>query len=130
MVKLLQKNLYIADTFMANICYGEYFFWTPREHFGQDFPLNSGNTMINLEKKNTWMFLFDTFLYFNMRLIINMKLFFTHFITLASPLKIFYSYFKYQFYTTIDFTWMWPLHECDDLQTEEIWKPLCSSLAD
>ena len=59
-----------------------------------------------------------------------MKLFFTHVITLASPLKIFYDYFKYQFYTTIEFTWMWPPHECDDLQTEEILKSFCSSLAD
>ena len=38
---------------MANVCYGGYFFGAPREHFGQDFPLNSGNTMINLEKKKT-----------------------------------------------------------------------------
>ena len=97
---------------------------------GKIFLLIVGTLWLIWKKKNTWMFLFDTFLYFNMRLIINMKLFFTHFITLASPLKIFYGYFKYQLYTTIDFTWMWPLHECDDLQTEEIWKPLCSSLAD
>ena len=33
-------------------------------------------------------------------------------------------------YTTIDSLWMWPLHECGYLQTEDIWKPLYSSLTE
>ena len=43
-------------------------------------------------------------------------------------MKNIYGYFKLQSCTTIDSTWMWPLHECDDLQTDEIWKQLDYSL--
>ena len=43
------------------------------------------------------------------------KLFFTHVISPVSPKKIVYRYFES------------PLHERDDLSTEEIWKPFYSS---
>ena len=49
------------------------------------------------------MFLFDKFLYFNMKLNFS-KLFFTNVITLASPQKIFYGYFKSQSFTTVNST--------------------------
>ena len=47
------------------------------------------------------MFLFYIFFYFNIQLIFRM-LFFTHIVTLASPLKILYGYIKSQSYTMID----------------------------
>ena len=54
------------------------------------------------KKESTCMFLFDTFLYFNMKLIFPM-LFFIYVITLASPWKILHGCFEFQSYTTTDF---------------------------
>ena len=48
--------------------YNGHFFRVPREHFGQNIPLDSGHPMVGWEKENTCMFLFDAF--FNMKLII------------------------------------------------------------
>ena len=45
-------------------------FKSPREHFGQNLPLNSGHPVIGWEKRKHMHALFDTFLYFNMKLII------------------------------------------------------------
>ena len=46
-----RKNIYIADTFVADICYSGHFFWAQCEHFGQSLPLNSGHPMISWEKR-------------------------------------------------------------------------------
>ena len=45
------SNLSIADTFIADICYSGHFFKAPCEHFGQNFPLNSGHPKFGSEKR-------------------------------------------------------------------------------
>ena len=50
--------------------YSGHLFRAPREHFGQNLPLDSGHPMVVWEKENTCMFLFDAFFHFNMKLII------------------------------------------------------------
>ena len=104
-------------------------FFEHREYSGQDLPLNSRHPMI--------LCVLHAFFYLNYLFTLTWsslsnfsKLFFTYVITLASPQKIFYGYFKSKSYTTIDSTWIWPLHECDDLKSEEIWKPHDFSLVE
>ena len=41
----------MADTFKADICYSGHFLWAPREHFGQNLPVNSGHLMIGWENR-------------------------------------------------------------------------------
>ena len=45
------------------------FFWALGEYFEQNLPLNSDTLWLLGKIENTWMLLFDTFLYFNMKLI-------------------------------------------------------------
>ena len=51
MIRLLQKSIYIADTFAADVYYSGHFFWALREDSGQNLPLNSGHPMISWEKR-------------------------------------------------------------------------------
>ena len=83
---LYNGHLVIADTFLRKrsdqgqtlrekplYCghfYSGHFFWSTREHIRQNLPLKSGHPIIGWKKENTWMLLFDTFLYFNMKLVI------------------------------------------------------------
>ena len=67
----MEKPLYNTHFYSRHlIYYSGHFFRAPREQFGQNLPLNSRYPMIRWEKENTCMFLFDTFVYFNMKLII------------------------------------------------------------
>ena len=45
-----EKTLYDRH-FTEDICYSGLFFWAPREHFGQNLRVNSGNPMIGREKR-------------------------------------------------------------------------------
>ena len=73
---LLQPIFFIVDTFFkhrVNI-------------LGKILLLIADTLRLVRKKENIYMFLFDAFLYFNIKLISNFsKLFFTHVMTLASP---------------------------------------------
>ena len=65
---LLEKPLYSGHIYSRHLLqrklfWSTYFFWTI-------LPVNSGHSIIGWEKQNTCMFLIETFLYFNMKLII------------------------------------------------------------
>ena len=78
---LHNRPLVIAETFLRNWPnhsqiliekpqYSRHVFWVLREHFGQNLLLNSGHCMIGRESRKYMHVLFDTFLYFNIKLII------------------------------------------------------------
>ena len=59
---LTKKPLYSGHFYSGHVL------WTSREHIGQILPLKSEHPTIGWKNENTWMLLFDTFLYFNMKL--------------------------------------------------------------
>ena len=97
------------DTFIEDICYGRHFFCAPREHFGQNLPLNSRQPMIgwenenNIKNKTHACFYLTQVFTLTRNLLSNFsKLFFTSFITFASPQRKVYRFLESQSNTTID----------------------------
>ena len=79
MVKLWEKNLYKTDTFRADT-----FFEYRVNNLGKIYLLIVDTLWLVGKIENTRMFLFYTFLFFNMKLIIYFfQAFFIHVITLA-----------------------------------------------
>ena len=79
----LIENLYIADIFIADICFSGHFFWTPLEHFGQNYLLRA-NTL----KTHVCFYLTHFFILTWSSSSDFSKLFFTHVIILTSPLTL------------------------------------------
>ena len=100
---LIEKH-YIADTFLADICYSEHFFWAPGEHFRQNLPLNSGHPMIGWEKRRhmdvfVWQI---SLLWHEAHYLIFPSYFHPCYNSWASTKKIVYLYFESQSKTKID----------------------------
>ena len=71
-VKLSKKSLYMADIFIADIYYRGHFFAHRVSILGKIYVLIAETLWFVGKKENTCIILFDTFLYFNMKLMIKL----------------------------------------------------------
>ena len=122
----------MADTFIAVTCYRGTFFEHRENILGKICLLIANTIWLVRKKENTYTFLFNTFLYFNTKVIIQFFQVIFH-PCCNSCIFIKKNSLQVSGVPIQHHDWLFfqsPLHECDNLLTKEIWKPLFSSLAE